>query len=149
MARAALHSHISRLRGHLGPAASQLELTPGGYRLVGADGDAVHARSLLSAARELADPVAAAALLRQARGLWRGPALADLVDTAPMAAWSVTVAELHREIGDQLIRGALDVGEAGDVEGLATEALAEDPLREPAVLLLMRALAGPGGWPTR
>jgi DNA-binding SARP family transcriptional activator len=30
---AALHSHVSRLRGHLGPAAAALETVAGGYRL--------------------------------------------------------------------------------------------------------------------
>ncbi|HZD69497.1 MAG TPA: winged helix-turn-helix domain-containing protein, partial [Actinomycetes bacterium] len=81
-ARAALHSHISRLRGHLGPGAARLEAPSGSYRLALADDglDAAQARSLLTRARGLAgdDPAAAAALLRQARALWRGPVLADL-----------------------------------------------------------------------
>ena len=32
--RQALHSHVSRLRGHLGAAAARLETQPDGYRLV-------------------------------------------------------------------------------------------------------------------
>ncbi|HZD69361.1 MAG TPA: winged helix-turn-helix domain-containing protein, partial [Actinomycetes bacterium] len=91
-ARAALHSHVSRLRGHLGPAAHRLEATSGSYRLVLADAavDAAQARSLLTRARGLAggDPAAAGALLRQARALWRGPVLADLAGVEPIAAWS-------------------------------------------------------------
>ncbi len=36
--RAALHSHVFRLRGHLGPAAARLETRQEGYRLaLGAD----------------------------------------------------------------------------------------------------------------
>jgi len=35
--RAALQSHVSRLRGHLGPAASRLANVAGGYRLALAD----------------------------------------------------------------------------------------------------------------
>src|ERR687893_779688 len=36
--RRALHSHVSRLRGHLGSAAATLETQPDGYRLaLGAD----------------------------------------------------------------------------------------------------------------
>src|SRR5688572_23946760 len=36
--RQTLHSHVSRLRGHLGPAAGRLETWPDGYRLVLEDG---------------------------------------------------------------------------------------------------------------
>ncbi|HEX8760938.1 MAG TPA: winged helix-turn-helix domain-containing protein [Pseudonocardiaceae bacterium] len=34
--RQALHSHVSRLRGHLGPAAARLETLANGYRLCSA-----------------------------------------------------------------------------------------------------------------
>ncbi|HEX6404726.1 MAG TPA: BTAD domain-containing putative transcriptional regulator [Pseudonocardiaceae bacterium] len=145
-ARAALHAHISRLRGHLGPAASLLESLPGGYRLVLVEGalDAAQARSLLCTARGTADPVAAGKLLQQARALWRGSVLADLVEIPLIAAWSVTLNELRHEVDDLLISCALETGEGGDIVGLATESVAEDPLREPAILLLMRALAAAG-----
>lgn len=53
-ARAALHSHISRLRGHLGAAASLLESVPGGYRLALSEGSWTR-RSLLAAASALND----------------------------------------------------------------------------------------------
>src|SRR3954465_10978590 len=48
--RAALQSHISRLRAHLGPGASRLETLAGGYRLVLGDDelDAARARALLA-----------------------------------------------------------------------------------------------------
>ena len=147
-ARAALHSHVSRLRGHLGPAAPRLEGSSGSYRLALAGDaiDAAQARSLLARARGLAggDPDAATALLRQARALWRGPVLADLAGVGPIAAWAVTVEELRREVGDLLVRCALATGQAEAAVGLAVEAVAADPLREPAVLLLMRALAATG-----
>jgi hypothetical protein len=51
--RAALHSHVSRLRGHLGAAAGRLTATEGGYRLrLGTDElDAARARVLLTDGR--------------------------------------------------------------------------------------------------
>src|SRR4051812_20350118 len=51
--RQALHSHVSRLRGHLGPAAARLETLANGYRLVlGSDDlDVAWARELLRKAR--------------------------------------------------------------------------------------------------
>ncbi|HSK95899.1 MAG TPA: winged helix-turn-helix domain-containing protein, partial [Euzebyales bacterium] len=51
--RSALHSHLSRLRGHLGAAAARRETRDGAYRLALADGelDAAHARRLLDGAR--------------------------------------------------------------------------------------------------
>jgi predicted ATPase/DNA-binding SARP family transcriptional activator len=147
-ARATLHSHISRLRGHLGPAASRLEHHPDAYRLALDDRalDAAEARSLLADARRLAvhDARAAGAVLREARALWRGPALPDLQEVAPIAARSVALDELRRDIDDLLVECALNGGEAHEAAGIASEAVAAEPLREPAVRLLMRALAATG-----
>jgi predicted ATPase/DNA-binding SARP family transcriptional activator len=144
-ARAALHSHVSRLRRHLGPAAPRLESFQGGYRLAldAHDVDARQARGLLAQARTTAasDPARAAALLRQARSLWRGPPLPELGAVPPIAAWSVALDELRREVGDLLVACALDAGETDDVVELAADAVADDTLREPAVVLLMRAYA--------
>ncbi|WP_369133893.1 BTAD domain-containing putative transcriptional regulator [Modestobacter sp. I12A-02662] len=149
--RQALHSHVSRLRGHLGAAAARLETGPEGYRLAvdGEDLDLAQARSLLAAARSRApaDPAAATALLRQAHALWRGPVLADLVHVAPIAAAVAECGQLRREVTDALVATAVAAGQAADVLGLAEAAAAEDPLREPAVLLLMRALAAAGQAP--
>jgi predicted ATPase/DNA-binding SARP family transcriptional activator len=146
--RAALQSHVSRLRGHLGREADRLETLGAGYRLAlgEADLDASQARALLAQARQLADsdPAAALSRLRQARALWRGPILADLVHAEPIRAWAVALAEMGREIGDALVACAIAAGRTDDVVTLAMERLAEDPLREPAVLLLMRALAATG-----
>ncbi len=151
--RQALHSHVSRLRGHLGPAAARLETLDGGYRLAldGADLDAAQARALLARARAHTgqDPAAAAALLRGARALWRGPVLADLGEVAPVAAAGVALEQLHRDVTDALVAAATaaardDPAQVEDVVGLATAALAADPLREPAALALVRVLAVTG-----
>lgn len=143
--RQALHSHVSRLRAHLGPAAGRLETREEGYRLaLEADElDLAHARALLVAARARAaqDPARASALLREAHALWRGPVLADLTDCLPIAAAVEGCAQLHREVTDALIASAIAAGQADAVMGVACASVTADPLREPAVLLLMRALA--------
>jgi predicted ATPase/DNA-binding SARP family transcriptional activator len=145
--RQALHTHVSRLRTHLGQAASRLQTRHDGYRLDLAvdELDLAHARTLLSTAR--AAPVDALAVLQEAHGLWRGPMLADLTDIEPIAVAVAGCAQLHRELTDALISCSVDAGRAGDVVGFAAAAHADDPLREPAVLLLMRTLAATGQAP--
>ena len=149
--RQALHSHVSRLRAQLGPVADRLTTLQDGYRLhLHPDElDLTRARALLRTARGQAghDPEAAHAGLREAHGLWRGPVLADLVDVAPIAAAVEECARLHREVTDALVDAAVAAGRSEAVVGLAAAALAADPLREPAVLLLMRALAAAGRAP--
>ncbi|MEV4508152.1 BTAD domain-containing putative transcriptional regulator [Dactylosporangium sp. NPDC049525] len=149
--RQALHSHVFRLRAHLGAAADLLETTPDGYRLaLGPDGlDLSRARMLLARARAgvRENPAAAYTMLREAHGLWRGPVLADLTDVVRVVAAVQECAHLRQEVTDALIGAAVAAGDADAVAGLAAAAHAEDPLREPSVLLLMRALAASGRAP--
>lgn len=146
--RQALHSHVFRLRGHLGPAADRLQTRQDGYRLdLGADGlDVTQARALLATARTrmARDAAGALAALREAHALWRGPVLTDLTDMSPIAAAAEGYAQLRRDVTDALIASAVAAGQTDGVVGLAAESVAADPLREPAVLLLMRALAATG-----
>jgi predicted ATPase/DNA-binding SARP family transcriptional activator len=146
--RQALHTHVSRLRTCLGPAATRLQTRHDGYRLdlAAADLDVAQARALLTTARTRTqqNPAGALPLLQEAHALWRGPVLADLTDIAPIAVAVEGCAQLHREVTDALITCALDAGQADDVAGLAALAHTADPLRERAVLLLMRALAATG-----
>jgi predicted ATPase/DNA-binding SARP family transcriptional activator len=144
--RAALQSHVSRLRGHLGAGASRLVAAPGGYRLVleGTELDVAQARDLLRRARETPDAAVAADLLRVARALWRGPLLAEFADVAPLAADAVAYGQLRREITELFVERSIRSGRLDGVVGPAQAALDEDPLREPAVLLLVRALAATG-----
>ena len=145
---AALHSHVSRLRAHLGPAAAALERAGGGYRLRLPPGalDAGHARELLRRARDR-PPAEAVELLDAAVELWRGPALADLLEIVPLAASAVALEQLHREILDLRVERRIEAGQLDGVVELAADGLAADPLREPAALLLMRALAAAGRAP--
>nr|WP_211210818.1 BTAD domain-containing putative transcriptional regulator [Sporichthya polymorpha] len=146
--RAALHSHVSRLRAQLGAAGENLERLDGAYRLrLAADGLDLSraAAALADARRRLAtDPAAADDLARGALALWRGPVLAEFGDVPPLAAQSLACADLRRDLSDLSITAALA---ANRLEGLVSEAvaaLALDPLREPAVLLLMQAQARTG-----
>ncbi|TLQ47701.1 AfsR/SARP family transcriptional regulator [Streptomyces marianii] len=145
--RQALHNHVSRLRGHLGAASDRLETRHDGYRLVLGDGelDLAQARALFAAAQH--DARGGYALLRQAHELWRGPVLADLADVGPIAAAVEDCARLRQDVTDALIARAVAAGRAEEVVGLAAASWAADPLREPAVLLLMRALAATGQAP--
>ena len=149
--RAALHTHISRLRGQLGAAAGRLIRLEGAYRLVLAadETDVGLARALLASGGASAgrDPAAARGLLREALALWRGPAFADLPEVGPLTAAMAGFEQLRRELTDLLIQSSIDAGMAKEVVGLAADALDADPLREPAVLLLMRALAATGQAP--
>ena len=146
--RQALHSLVSRLRSQLGPAGDQLVTTPAGYRLdLGADGlDMALARALLRRAQtELEhDPSAAYAHLLEADGLWRGPALVEFADLEPIAAAAVEAEQLHREVTDSLVAAAVGAGQPESVLARAAAAVGEDPLRERAVLLQMKALAATG-----
>jgi predicted ATPase/DNA-binding SARP family transcriptional activator len=143
--RQALHTHVSRLRAHLGPTVDRLQTRHDGYRLdlTAEELDLTQARELLARARATSGPEAFE-LLRDAHSLWRGPVLADLTEVAPIATAVEGCARLHRDVTDALVAAGVSAGRAGDVVGLATEALAADPLREPAALLLVRALAGAG-----
>ncbi len=147
--RQALHSHVSRLRGHLGPAAGRLATRPDGYRLDVGDEhvDVGRARALLRTAHGAADPAEAFALLRTAESLWRGPVLADLDDVAPVAAAARECARLRQEVVDALVGAALDSGRADEVVGLSAASAADDPLRETATLLHVRVLAATGRAP--
>lgn len=149
--RQSLHSHVSRLRGRLGPAAGRLETRADGYRMdLGSEGiDAAQVRALLATARGtvLRDPKAALAQLRRAQEMWRGPVLADLTDVQPIAAAVEGLAQLHREVIDALVGAAIAAGQAGEVEGIAAATAAADPLREPATLQQMRVLAATGRAP--
>ncbi|GAA4736147.1 AfsR/SARP family transcriptional regulator [Actinomycetospora chibensis] len=150
-ARATVHSHVSRLRADLRAAAPRLTTDEGGYRLhLDDDGlDLRRVRDLRDRARDLvaADPATAAALLREARGSWRGTALVDLVEVPPLRAVAQAAHELWCDVTDRLTDALIAAGAAGEALGPAAEAVADDPLREPAVLLLVRALAATGQAP--
>ena len=147
-ARSTLQSHVSRLRGHLGPAAACLEGLSGAYRLRlderGGGSDAADARSLMAEAKAAGDAAAARRLLNEARSLWRGVALAEFDDVHPLASWAVTLDALRRAIDEAYAAAAIASGETGEAVDVAAALVADDPLSEAAALLLMRALDAAG-----
>ena len=138
-AETALQGHVSRLRQMLGPAA--VETRPPGYllRVVAGDVDVERFDALVARARG-APPPEAGHLLREALGLWRGTALADLADE-PFA--EATVARLEGSRIDALearIEADLGDGRQQSLVGELEALIAEHPYRERLHGLLMLAL---------
>ncbi|MFJ4873096.1 ATP-binding protein [Streptomyces sp. NPDC088757] len=142
-APAALQALVGRLRRVLGREA--VASTPGpGYRLAAGPDDIdlyVFERRTADAGARLdaGDPDTAAALLREALGLFRGPALADLPDPAGVRPEAQRLAALRRRVEADLRRGATD----GLVPEL-TELTTTHPYDETFHAHLVRALRAEG-----
>ncbi|MFF7812387.1 BTAD domain-containing putative transcriptional regulator [Streptomyces sp. NPDC007945] len=142
-ATAALQALVGRLRRVLGREA--VAATPGpGYRLVAAPEDVdlyVFERRAAEAGARLdaGDPETAAALLRDALGLFRGPALADLPGPAGVRPEAQRLAALRRRVEADLRRGAVD-GLVPELSGLT----AAHPYDEGFHAQLVRALRAEG-----
>jgi DNA-binding SARP family transcriptional activator len=134
-ATTALHVYVSKLRKALGEGA--IETRPPGYllRCSPEDVDLRRFEQLTAKARG-AEPARAAALLREALGLWRGSALAD-VDLPLEAARleELRLAVLEHRIDADLARGA-----AAELVGELEALVAAHPLRESLRAQLMLAL---------
>jgi predicted ATPase/DNA-binding SARP family transcriptional activator len=139
-----LRSHVSRLRGLTGPDAP-LVARGGGYALAaGPDQlDAARFERLTGAGREAlehGEAATAADRFRQALGLWRGRALADVTDVEALARESARLEELRLVALEGRIEADIELGlaaeSAGELEGL----VAEHPLRERLWRLLVLAL---------
>jgi len=132
---ATLRVYVSRLRRSLGPAAGALVTQPPGYRLQVEAGqlDASRFEHLVSAARQDLDAGnadAAAAGLRTALELWRGPALCDVADFAFAQADVARLEEARLAALEDRVEADLACGRhaslTGELDGLA----AAHPLRE-------------------
>jgi DNA-binding SARP family transcriptional activator len=151
-ARAALYSHIARIRRALGSVARRAEPSAslvrraGGYLLeVDADRvDLYRFRRLAAAASdERYSYTERAALLAEALALWRGTPLADVP-----GEWADRMREgwrqLHLDAAVAWAQAELALDLPHLVIGPVRELLAADPLVEPLVAVLMRALARMG-----
>ncbi|NGO71733.1 BTAD domain-containing putative transcriptional regulator, partial [Streptomyces boncukensis] len=143
-APAALQALVGRLRRALGKEAVQSG--PGGYRLCAEPDDIDLFRFQRLAqegerALEAGDPATAAATLREALALWRGPALADLPDRTSAAARAEgrRTAALQRRLAAELA-----LGRAAAILPELREQAAERPLDEPLQALFLRALRDSG-----
>jgi predicted ATPase/DNA-binding SARP family transcriptional activator len=142
----ALQALVSRLRR----AAPELpvESRPAGYRLAIApdDVDVPRFERLAAAGRAQLrdDPAGAAATLRAALALWRGPALADVADAEFARAPIARLTELWLTSTEYRIAAELRLGAGPSLVAELTELVAGHPLREPLIGGLMRALAAAG-----
>ncbi|WP_406442112.1 tetratricopeptide repeat protein [Streptomyces sp. NBC_01613] len=137
----ALQSQISRLRRRLAPH-TDVEAGPAGYRLaVPPDSVDAHRFERLSkegrAALVAGDHARAAARLREALALWRGPALPDLPDTHAEAA---RLEELRLAAVQDRIEADLGLGGGPELVPELRALLAAHPLSERLYGQLMRAL---------
>ncbi|MGW0131828.1 BTAD domain-containing putative transcriptional regulator [Streptomyces sp. NPDC003299] len=141
----ALQSQISRLRRRLAPHAG-IEAAPAGYRLTaGPDTVDAHRFSRLAAEGRAAlgagDHARAAALLRDALALWRGPALPDLPGAH---AERIRLQELRLTAVQDRIEADLALGGGAELVPELRALLAEHPLSERLYGQLMRALHAGG-----
>ncbi|MBT2509604.1 tetratricopeptide repeat protein [Streptomyces sp. ISL-98] len=142
----ALQSQVSRLRKRLGV---RIESLPAGYRLV-ADPDDVDAHRFERLSREghralaAGDHRQAAELLREALGLWRGPALADLAGLPFAEAQAARLDELRLAALQDRIEADLMLGGGPELVPELRRLIAVHPLQERLYGQLMRALHADG-----
>src|SRR4051812_1524447 len=135
--------HVSRLRKALG--GSLIATTPAGYRLSVRPGelDLEHFERLVEEGRRTlagGTPGRAAARVREALALWRGPPLADLA-YVPFAAAEIARLEEQRLAAlDLRVEADLAAGEHAALVGELQQRLTAEPARENVARQLMLAL---------
>ena len=145
----ALQALVSRLRRALPDAV--IESRPAGYQLAldPQATDIARFEQLTAAgrARLSEDPEAAAAILRRALALWRGPALVDVAETDFGRAAIARLDELRLATLEHRIDAELRTPGQGHQATLVAELeglVIAHPMREPLAGLLMRALLASG-----
>jgi len=138
-------SHVVRLRQSLAAAGDPVETAPGGYRLAieTTSTDLAQFEDLAAAGAtelRLKHPRAAVGRLEAALDLWRGPALVEFKDLAFARGECVRVEERRLVALEDLADGRLGLGAAPAVVADMERVVAEQPGRERAWSLLMRAL---------
>jgi len=139
-----LRSHVSRLRALTGPDAA-LIARGGGYALAaGPDRlDAARFERLAGAGREAlehGEAAAAAGRLREALGLWRGRALADVVSVEALAREGARLEELRLVAVEGRIEAEIELGAAAEAAGELAGLVGAYPVRERLWRLLVLAL---------
>jgi DNA-binding SARP family transcriptional activator len=139
-----LRSYVSRLRSALAPEVA-VAARGGGYS-IGLDPgqlDVDRWEQLVAAGHEALarrQAVAAGARFREALGLWRGPALADVLEVEPLALEAARLEELRLAAAEARIEADLAAGLHAEVTGELERLVAEHPLRERLWWLLMLGL---------
>jgi DNA-binding SARP family transcriptional activator len=141
--KAVLQGFVSNLRKSLGPDVIQtrasgyvIEVDPAGF-------DLHRLERLLGEARKAGtrgDHEAASQGLREALGLWRGPALADFAYEAFAQAPTLRLEELRLGALEDRVEADLALGRHGELVGELEALVAEHPLRERLRGHLMLAL---------
>ena len=139
-----LRSYVSRLRALLNPDAA-LAARGGGYvlRLDPDMVDAVRFEQLVGAGQAAlggGEAAAAAGRFRQALGLWRGAALADVCEVEALAREAARLEELRLAAVEGRIEADIALGLHAEVTGELEGLVAEYPLRERLWRLLVLAL---------
>jgi DNA-binding SARP family transcriptional activator len=147
--RNALQARVSHLRRSLDLEADRLTFRGDGYRLAvlpeEVDDDAladavVRAQALLAGGRGSA----AEEVLAQALAAVRGEPYAPIGDHAAVVAVAAGCRELVWSARELSARAALEAGDASGALARATALIAEQPLRQQARVVLMRALDAQG-----
>ncbi|MFJ9446635.1 BTAD domain-containing putative transcriptional regulator [Kitasatospora sp. NPDC101235] len=149
--RTVIHNHVSGLRAlltaHDAPAAGiELVTDNGAYLLRVPDlaVDTVRFEHLVAHARCLDDAGEAAAALREALALWRGPALAGTIAGLPLQCAAQSLEEQRLAAAGELARAHGRLGDHGTAANLLHAEATAHPLREPLVAELMHALGRAG-----
>lgn len=147
--RNALQARVSHLRRSLGLEPERLTFTADGYRLVvlpdETDDDVLadavgRAQALLSGGRGRA----ADELLGPALGMVRGEPYAPIGEHPAVVAVAARCRELVWSARELAARAALEAGDADAALARATVLIGEQPLRQQARVVLMRALDAQG-----
>jgi DNA-binding SARP family transcriptional activator len=142
-ARASIQVMVSRLRQILaGVPDASVERCGDAYRLLIApcSTDVEQFRLFARAARDAADAAEALSTFDQALALWRGPALADVPDSARIEAIRFSLAEERLSAMQDRIGALLTIGLASQAAEELTGLVAAHPLAERLAGLLMLAL---------
>ena len=138
---AALQVRVSQLRKALGPAGRFVVTRPAGYAVeVGRSELDVYRFEELVGAADGAEPAAAAVTLRDALGLWRGPALADVAYAAFAQPAIARLEELRLAALERRLEADLALGRHVEVVGELEGLVGLHPLRERLCGQLMLAL---------
>ena len=143
--RAALRVRVSQLRKALGEAGSALLTRPPGY-VLHVEPDRIDSRLferlLGEGRRQLAEgsPELAALTLREALGLWRGPAFADVAYESFAQAEIARLEELRLAAIEEQVAADLELGRHAELVGELESLVAAEPLRERLRGQLMLAL---------
>src|ERR1700736_4309634 len=139
--RTALQVRVSQLRKALGLAGELVVTRAPGY-VVRVDGEQLdlHRFERLVGDADGAEPVIAAAKLREALALWRGPALGDFAYESFAQPAIARLEELRIAALERRIEADLALGRQADLVAELEALVAEHPLRERLRAQLMLAL---------